>query len=198
MLNMIADNPAQRLKAPAARHHRRGHTRSLEALQDAPMQYRVCSLRAIYSGFRRAELCGLEWKDIDFTSGVITISRTSLYTEERGIYMEPLRQEARCAALSYRLRPCRCSKNTKLIRRPMLRILATCGTIRTGYLPLGMGRLCIRIHCSHGSPSSAKRMGLKRSTNRTVEAWEPECNTSSKTARHLLFLIEQAISSLIA
>lgn len=39
---------------------------------------------AIYTGFRRGELLGLEWKDIDFNTNMITINRTSLYSKSQG------------------------------------------------------------------------------------------------------------------
>jgi integrase len=60
----------------------------LVALESAPIKYRTFFTLAIYGGFRRAELLGLEWKDIDFASGVITISRTSLYTKEKGMFTD--------------------------------------------------------------------------------------------------------------
>ena len=43
---------------------------------------------AIYSGFRLGELMGLEWKDINFDTNVVTVNRTCLYSKERGHYTE--------------------------------------------------------------------------------------------------------------
>ncbi|MCM1024716.1 MAG: site-specific integrase, partial [Prevotella sp.] len=44
---------------------------------------------AIYTGFRLGELLGLEWKDIDFSTNVITVNRTCLYSKEKGgLYTE--------------------------------------------------------------------------------------------------------------
>ena len=42
----------------------------------------------IYSGFRRGELLGLEWKDINWESNLISVRRTSNYTVERGTYTD--------------------------------------------------------------------------------------------------------------
>lgn len=39
-------------------------------------------------GFRRSEMFGLEWKDIDFENNIISVMRTSNYTSERGIYTD--------------------------------------------------------------------------------------------------------------
>lgn len=50
----------------------------LRALQTAPTKYRTFFILAIYGGFRRGELLGLEWKDIDFDNNVITINRNSV------------------------------------------------------------------------------------------------------------------------
>lgn len=36
---------------------------------------------------RRGEACGLQWKDIDFQKGQITIANNLLYTKEKGVYM---------------------------------------------------------------------------------------------------------------
>lgn len=51
----------------------------LIALESAEPKYRTFFTLAIYTGFRRGELLGLEWKDIDFNTGVITINRVSQY-----------------------------------------------------------------------------------------------------------------------
>ncbi len=59
-----------------------------ELLQDAPMKYRVFFNLAIYSGFRRSEPLGLEWKDIDFDEGLVHIRRTSNYVAGEGMYTD--------------------------------------------------------------------------------------------------------------
>lgn len=43
---------------------------------------------------RRGEMLGLEWKDIDFETGVIHIQRTSNYTKARGIYTDTTKTES--------------------------------------------------------------------------------------------------------
>lgn len=53
-----------------------------------PLMYQVFFILAIYGGFRRGELLGIEWKDIDFKHCVISIHRESLYTKETGIYTD--------------------------------------------------------------------------------------------------------------
>lgn len=45
----------------------------------------------IYCGMRRGELLGLEWKDINFDTNVLSINRTSQYTNEKGIYTDDVK-----------------------------------------------------------------------------------------------------------
>lgn len=59
----------------------------LTCLKNAPLKYRVFFMLAIYGGFRRGEILGFEWKDIDFETGVISVVRTSSYqNSETGTY----------------------------------------------------------------------------------------------------------------
>lgn len=48
-------------------------------LKHEPIQYRTMILMLLYTGMRRGELCGLEWKDIDFTERRLSVIRTSQY-----------------------------------------------------------------------------------------------------------------------
>ena len=56
--------------------------------EDEPLKYRVFFKLAVYSGYRRGELLGLEWKDVDFANNVISVRRTSCYTTGKGIYTD--------------------------------------------------------------------------------------------------------------
>lgn len=42
----------------------------------------------MYSGFRRGEIMGLEWKDVDFNDNIISVRRTSNYTKANGYYTD--------------------------------------------------------------------------------------------------------------
>ena len=55
---------------------------------DVPTKFRVFFKLAVYSGYRRGELLGLEWKDVDFENNTIKVRRTSNYTETNGIYTD--------------------------------------------------------------------------------------------------------------
>ena len=60
----------------------------LSKLIDEPTKYRVFFYLISYTGLRRSEMLGLEWKDIDFEHNVISVRRTSNYTAERGTYAD--------------------------------------------------------------------------------------------------------------
>lgn len=54
--------------------------------EQAPSKYKLFFTLALYGGFRRGELLGFEWKDIDFDSGIISVNRTSLFSKDKGTY----------------------------------------------------------------------------------------------------------------
>ena len=53
---------------------------------DTPIKYKAFFMLAIFGGFRRGEILGLEWKDIDFDTNVIHIRRTVHYSKDLGYY----------------------------------------------------------------------------------------------------------------
>lgn len=65
-----------------------GARRLLEQLEQEPLQERAFFTLALLTGYRLGELLGLEWPDIDFESGVITVRRTSQYTPKNGTYTD--------------------------------------------------------------------------------------------------------------
>lgn len=93
-MQMLTDNPCRCVTVPKGEKKEK-EIYTLEEieqlfrlLENAPLKYRTFFTLAIYSGFRRGELLGLEWKDIDWKSNVISVRRTSNYTAEKGIYTD--------------------------------------------------------------------------------------------------------------
>ena len=93
-MGTIKDNPCRRVILPENKPVERDcytleeAQQFLDLLQSEPLKYQAFFVLAIYGGFRRGELLGLEWKDIDFENNVVSIRRTSLYTKEKGIYTD--------------------------------------------------------------------------------------------------------------
>ena len=91
---MIEVNPLSRIKPPkVAKKEARFLDDAesillLEKLEGAPIKYKAAIYLLIYGGFRRGELCGLEWSDIDLDSGLVKIIRNSLYLPKEGVYTD--------------------------------------------------------------------------------------------------------------
>ena len=93
--DLIFDNPAHKVKNPP-RPKRKEITfyndeeviALLEALEDpsVSLKYKVALYLIVFTGFRRSEIMGLEWRDIDFSSCEVSVKRTSQYDESDGIY----------------------------------------------------------------------------------------------------------------
>lgn len=93
-MKMIRDNPCRGVILPQVDHKEHDcytleeMQHFLDLLQNEPLKYQAFFVLAVYGGFRRGELLGLEWKDLDFETGVVNIRRTSLYTKEKGIFTD--------------------------------------------------------------------------------------------------------------
>lgn len=93
-MGIVSDNPCKNVTVPKSPPKEKEiytpdeANRILALLNDEPLKYRAFFNLAIYSGFRRGELLGLEWKDVDFENNIISVRRTSCYTADRGVYTD--------------------------------------------------------------------------------------------------------------
>lgn len=93
-MGMLCDNPCRRVFVPKQEQEEKQiytieQVKILyENLKSETMKYQAYLLLSIYSGYRRSEMLGLEWKDIDFEHDLIHVRRTSQYTSEKGIYTD--------------------------------------------------------------------------------------------------------------
>ena len=95
-IGALSDNPARNIKIPKTEDNKPKEMDIytpdelclLVSLLNAkaPMKYKVFLILLIIMGARRGEILGLEWKDIDFKTRIISIVRASYYTSEKGIY----------------------------------------------------------------------------------------------------------------
>lgn len=88
---VIYDNPASRVKPPKVARKEANCLQDteaiavLDALESEPIKWRTAIVLLMYSGIRRGELAGLEWKDLDFENCLISIRRTSQYVKGMGL-----------------------------------------------------------------------------------------------------------------
>lgn len=89
---VIFSNPCERVKPPKPEHTEARYLDEfqtadlLQALNGEPYQYAVMIQLLLFTGMRRGELLGLEWRDVDFFTNCLHIERSSLYVPEKGVF----------------------------------------------------------------------------------------------------------------
>ena len=93
-MEMLTDNPCSRVVVPKAESKEKEIytidevNRLFSVIQNEEVKYRAYFTLSVYSGFRRGEMLGLEWKDIDWEHNVISVRRTSNYNSVNGVYTD--------------------------------------------------------------------------------------------------------------
>ena len=93
-MGMVSDNPCSRVSIPKGEKKEKEIysidevSKMFDLVEEAPIKYHTFFVLAVYSGFRRGEMMGLEWKDVDFGSNIISVRRTSNYTKGKGNYTD--------------------------------------------------------------------------------------------------------------
>ena len=93
-MGLLSDNPCSKVIIPKGDikekpiYSQEEMELLLTKLSHEPIKYRAFFYLLAYSGFRRSEMLGLEWKDVDFDNNIICVRRTSNYTAERGTYTD--------------------------------------------------------------------------------------------------------------
>lgn len=82
---LLEKNVAMRADPPKVPHREISYLNEKEVrqmltlLEKEPIQYQTMITLLVYTGIRRGELCGLEWKDIDFENQVMHVVRSAQY-----------------------------------------------------------------------------------------------------------------------
>lgn len=82
---LLEKNVAMRADPPKVPHREISYLNEQEVremltlLEQEPIQYQTMITLLVYTGIRRGELCGLEWKDIDFENQVMHVVRSAQY-----------------------------------------------------------------------------------------------------------------------
>ncbi len=94
----IPMNPMLKVKRPAPRKDEQPKEESdkaytvqelsyiLSCAAQEPLQWQTYISLAADTGLRRGECCGLQWSDIDFKAGTVTVRRNLQYTAAAGVY----------------------------------------------------------------------------------------------------------------
>ena len=100
---LIVANPAERVQPPKARKPKRRSyddeqtkilLENLELLSSEDTKYKVAIILTVFTGVRLGELMGLEWQDVDFRNGIISINRSSQYLSDMGVFTKVPKTES--------------------------------------------------------------------------------------------------------
>lgn len=100
---LIVNNPAERVQPPRVHKPKRRYyddeqckflLENLEQLNADNIKYKVAIIITIFTGVRLGELMGLEWDDIDFRNGIITINKSSQYLSSKGVFTKAPKTES--------------------------------------------------------------------------------------------------------
>ena len=100
---LIVANPAERVQPPKARKPKRRSyddeqtkilLENLEQLSIEDTKYKVAIILTVFTGVRLGELMGLEWQDVDFKNGIISINRSSQYLADMGVFTKVPKTES--------------------------------------------------------------------------------------------------------
>lgn len=94
-LDMLSANPCSNANIPPIKKSNREMYTPDEAqlfidtlIKKAPLLYQCYFILMIYSGFRRGEMCGLTWNDVDFENHIITINKALYHITEKGATLD--------------------------------------------------------------------------------------------------------------
>ena len=85
---MIVSNPAERVQPPKTKKPKRRYyddeqskilLSNLNQLGIEQIKYKTAIILTIFTGVRLGELMGLEWNDINFRDGIVSVNRSSQY-----------------------------------------------------------------------------------------------------------------------
>lgn len=100
---MIVSNPAERVQAPKTKKPKRKYyddeqskalISGLMELTEEQFKYKVAIILTIFTGVRLGELMGLEWDDINFGEGIVSINRSSQYLADKGVFTKVPKTES--------------------------------------------------------------------------------------------------------
>ena len=100
---LIVFNPAERVRPPRAMKPKRKYyydeqckvlLENLTTLGEEQVKYKVAIILTIFTGVGLGELMGLEWQDVDFKIGIVSVNHSSQYLAEKGAFTKTPKTES--------------------------------------------------------------------------------------------------------
>ena len=92
---LLFSNPCERVQPPKSKKpKRRYYDSNLNELSVDDIKYKTAITLTLFTGVRLGELMGLEWSDIDFTNGIVSINKSSQYLSDKGVFTKTPKTES--------------------------------------------------------------------------------------------------------
>lgn len=100
---LLFNNPCERVQPPRSRKPKRRYyddeqckilLSNLNELSTDEIKYKTAITLTLFTGVRLGELMGLEWSDIDFTNGIVSINKSSQYLADKGVFTKTPKTES--------------------------------------------------------------------------------------------------------
>lgn len=100
---LLFSNPCERVQPPKSKKPKRRYydneqckvlLSNLNELSVDDIKYKTAITLTLFTGVRLDELMELEWSDIDFTNGIVSINKSSQYLSDKGVFTKTPKTES--------------------------------------------------------------------------------------------------------
>lgn len=100
---LLFSNPCERVQPPKSKKPKRRYyddeqckvlLSNLNELSVDDIKYKTAITLTLFTGVRLGELMGLEWSDIDYTNGIVSINKSSQYLADKGVFTKTPKTES--------------------------------------------------------------------------------------------------------
>ena len=100
---LLFSNPCERVQPPKSKKPQRRYyddeqckvlLSNLNKLSVDDIKYKTAITLTLFTGVRLGELMGLEWSDIDFANGIVSINKSSQYLADKGVFTKTPKTES--------------------------------------------------------------------------------------------------------
>ena len=100
---LLFSNPCERVQPPKSKKPKRRYyddeqckvlLSNLNKLSVDDIKYKTAITLTLFTGVRLGELMGLEWSDIDFTNGIVSVNKSSQYLADKGVFTKTPKTES--------------------------------------------------------------------------------------------------------